>query len=124
MMQQIFILVSFFLGTVVGSLVTYVFMGRYFSDAMTKITEDFKTKTVDDEIPKHGRIKSIELSASTKITIGFVLMVIILIVSAIVVVITDIRPTTAGEEKVQESLGKQQNIDSINSGLKKGVGGY
>jgi uncharacterized protein YqhQ len=125
MIGQVFILVSFILGALAGSLVTYAIMGSYFSKAVSEISNEIKSKDDDEKEEKQpSKIHSIELSYNTKVIIGFVLALVLLVIVAIFVVATGIRPTSEGEENVRKSLGGKHDIDSINDALKKGVGGY
>ncbi len=122
MINQVFILVSFFLGIIVGSLVTYVIMGRYFSKAVSEISFDFMHKDEDGD-PKHVS-KHIELSGNAKIAIAMSLAVISLIAIGLFYALSDKKPTNQGADLVSESLGKDHDIGSINNALKKGSGGY
>ena len=123
MINQVFILVAFFLGIIVGSLVTYVIMGRYFSKAVSEISLEFKHKDSESSEPKEIA-KHIELSSNAKTVISMALAVVALLAIALFYTLSSKKPTDQGTDLVSESLGKDHDVGSINGALRKGSGGY
>jgi|GEM_PF-5783140 len=127
MINQIFIMVSFLLGITVGSLITYIFMGKFFSKVIAEIK--FKSKNeVDDEADRkndHPEDKvTVGIRKNMILIIVLFATVVLLSIIAYFVVATGDTVTSNSGEAVADSLGKEHDMGSINNALRKGSGGY
>lgn len=124
MLNQVFIMISFILGIIVGCLITYIIMGSFFSKAVGNIKATIK-KSSGDDVSKHEHfeaLKSFDFNKN-KALLSILGVVLILVIISLFVIFTGKKPTTEGESMVSESIESAKDIDSLNSGLKKGAGG-
>jgi flagellar biosynthesis protein FlhB len=117
-MASIFILVSFFLGILMGSVVTYAIMGKYFADALDDVSKNTKEPSHELKIAKDKSVKTNRKSLMLVIiTIGALALVVAI---SYFVAQSGYRPTTQGQENLGKSLENPDNSNAL-KGLADGV---
>jgi flagellar basal body-associated protein FliL len=117
-MASIFILVSFFLGILTGSVVTYAVMSKVFADALDDVSKESKEATHDLKVAKDKAVKTNRKSLMLVIvTIGALALVIAV---SYFVAQSGYRPTTQGQENLGKSLENPDNSNAL-KGLADGV---
>ncbi len=123
-MTKVFILVSFILGIIVGSLITYVIMGSFFSKAVSNLKTTINGGGHEESAAsaEHSELlKSFDF-AKNKVTIMLVGIMLVLLIMAAVVLITGKTITSPGQEQMAESLEGTHDIGALNSAIKHGSG--
>jgi len=115
---SIFILISFSLGVLVGSVITYAIMGKYFADALEGVAQASKEVSHELSAAKETAVKTSQKS--------FVLVIIAIGALALVIAISyfvaksGYRPGSQVQDNIGENLENLDNTKAL-KGLTEGM---